>query len=284
MNRYQVSKIALTREVIDCIVFWTKNPKQMIPYLNYLNENKYIYYFQFTLNPYGKDLEPNIPAKKEVIKTFKELSGLIGKKRVIWRYDPIILTDELTIDYHLKYFEYLADHLKGYTDKCIISFLDLYKKCQRNLNSINLSEVDNMTKRKISKTFYEIAEQRGLTIETCAEDIELKDLGIPHGKCIDDRLIGELCGAEVDLDKDKTQRDACGCISSIDIGAYNTCQHCCLYCYANFNHDLVKRNSRLHNPDSPFLIGDSEDKDKISKRKMKSCLLFQNKLFKEFQG
>src|SRR5699024_7318732 len=127
-NKKQVSKIDLSTDVIDCIVFWTKNPKRMIKRLNELE--KYYYYFQFTLNSYDKTLEKNVPEKKYLINTFIELSNKIGRDKVIWRYDPIILTDKFTKEYHYKWFEYLAKQLSPYTNKCIISFLDLYKKTE----------------------------------------------------------------------------------------------------------------------------------------------------------
>jgi len=126
MNPQQVSKVSLSKAVVDCFVFWTKNPKSMLEKLPLLAG--YDYYFQFTLNPYDQEIEVNLPKKAEIIKTFIELSNLIGKDRVIWRYDPILLTDKITIGDHLEYFNILAGQLGDYTRKCVISFLDQYQK------------------------------------------------------------------------------------------------------------------------------------------------------------
>ena len=279
MNRHQVSKISLRPEVVDCFVFWTKNPQPMLGRLSMLDQMQYNYYFQFTLNPYGQDIETNVPKKKEIIETFQRLSNSIGKNKVIWRYDPILLTDNINEDYHIKYFEYLAQKLSRYTDKCIISFVDFYKKCQRNLKSVNPLNIDSDIIISLSRSIKEIAKGYGLELQTCAEETELLEIGIPHGKCIDDVLISQICGCEIVSEKDKSQRGECGCISSIDIGAYNTCKHSCLYCYANFNHEMVAKNTLLHNPCSPLLIGELEESDKIYERKMKSCLKLQKSMF-----
>jgi len=282
MNRHQVSKISLKRDVVDCFVFWTKNPKEMLNRLYLLDKMRYNYYFQFTLNPYGADIEVNVPQKREIINTFIRLSEKIGKNKVIWRYDPILLTDKITVDYHIKYFDYLASKLKDYTEKCMISFIDLYKKCQRNLKTIEPLDFNDDIKRLLSENIFRIAQSYGLKLETCAEDVDLSSIGIPHGKCIDDNLISQICGGEIEYGKDKTQRDVCGCIASIDIGEYNTCSHNCLYCYANYDHETVKKNVLAHNPKSPLLIGEERNTDKIYERKMKNCLKLQNE-FLNFQ-
>jgi len=279
MNRNQVSKISLESDVVDCFVFWTKNPEEMLGKLYLLDQMSYNYYFQFTLNPYGKDIEKNVPQKNEITDTFIRLSEKIGKNKVIWRYDPILLTEKITTDYHVRYFEYLAKKLKDYTEKCIISFVDLYKKCQRNLKVIKPLDFNDDIKRLLSEKILGIAKSYGLKLETCAEDIELSDIGIPHGKCIDDNLISQICKGKIELGKDKNQREACGCITSIDIGEYNTCRHNCLYCYANYDYEVVNRNVLAHNPNSPFLIGEERNTDKIYERKMKNCLRLQNEFF-----
>lgn len=270
MNYYQVSKISLRPDVVDCIVFWTKNPKNMIDNLDLLSD--YNYYFQFTLNSYDKTIERNIPKKAHIIDTFRTLSQKIGSNRVIWRYDPILLTDKFTKDYHYKYFEYLASKLNGYTDKCVISFLDLYTKTQRNLKNLNIQPIKKEDMKEIAIKLVEIAKKYNLTIETCSEEIDLADIGIKHGKCIDDKLISEILGVNLNIEKDKNQREICGCVSSIDIGAYNTCNHNCLYCYANYSEKTVKKNIEGHNSNSPFIIGDSNENDKIKERKMKSFM------------
>lgn len=267
-NRKQVSKIKLSPDVIDCIVFWTKNPKRMIKRLDELE--KYNYYFQFTLNSYDKTLEKSVPQKKYLIKTFIELSNKIGKNKVVWRYDPIILTDKFTKEYHYKWFEYLAKRLSPYTNKCVISFLDLYKKTERNLKGINLLPINEEDIFDIAENFSKIASKYNLILETCSEEVDLFKFNINHGKCIDDKLISSIVGTKLSIDKDSTQREACGCVKSIDIGAYNTCNHNCLYCYANFNRDMVEKNLQKHDRKSPLLFGKLEGDEKITDRKMES--------------
>ena len=172
MNAYQISRVEINPSVIDCIVFWTKNPKPMLKQLDHLKG--YNYYFQFTLTPYDKSLEPNVPRKKYIIDTFVELSERIGKEKVIWRYDPIILTDIYTKEYHYKWFEYLADKLCDYTDKCVISFLDLYKKTERNLKEIEVKPLLKGDMEEMADRLSTIASKYNLILESCSEEISLE--------------------------------------------------------------------------------------------------------------
>ena len=188
MNAHQISKIDLSPEVVDCIVFWTKNPANMIEKLEDLQ--KYMYYFQFTMTGYGKDVEPNLPNKREeLIPTFKRLSEKIGKERVIWRYDPILIGKRYTIDYHLKAFEEIASNLADYTEKVVISFVDLYSKTQRNTKELDIKQITNEEMIELAREMAQIASKYNLIIETCAEQINLHEVGIQHGSCIDKKLI-----------------------------------------------------------------------------------------------
>ena len=206
-------------------------------------------------------MEENILDKKIIINSFQELSTLIGKEKVILRYDPIVLTSSYTIDYHIKAFEKLCNHLKDYTNKIIFSFLDDYKKISKNMKNHN---VHNITTDDMH--FSSIAKSHNITLESCAEKIDLEKYNINHGKCIDDELIEKITGAKIKAPKDN-QREACGCIKCIDIGEYNSCIHNCLYCYANVNKNIAHKNYKLHNPLSPLLIGDVDyEKDKIVER------------------
>ena len=270
MNIHQVSKINLSPDVIDCIVFWSKNPRPMLRRLDELKD--YLYYFQFTINPYSIGLEVNVPTKNSIIDTFKELSSKIGPDRVIWRYDPIIITDKVTIEYHIKYFEEIARRLSGYTKTCVISFLDLYKKTERNLQNTYARELYQNEMLTIATALVRVATQYGITIQSCAEKIELDSIGIKHGHCIDNVLIEDLLGVKLIVSKDKNQRPECGCVQSIDIGEYNTCSHNCKYCYANFNGQAVQDKVKRHNPNSPLLIGDLLPSDKVSERKIFSFI------------
>ena len=266
MNIHQVSRIALSPEVIDCIVFWSKNPKPMLGRLDELKD--YMYYFQFTINAYDRGLEAGVPRKEGIISTFKELSEKIGRKRVIWRYDPILLTERMDLNYHVKYFEEIAKRLGGHADTCVISFVDLYKKTEQNLRGTDAREPSKMEMIELANRLNRIAMVYGITIQTCAEEIDLEVAGVKHGKCIDDALIEDLIGERIDVRKDPNQRKECGCVQSIDIGEYNTCAHGCKYCYANFREGVVARNFAMHDPKSPLLVGELKTEDKVTERKM----------------
>ena len=268
MNLKQVSKINLNPETVDCFVFWTKNAGPMLDRLNELRDYKY--YFQYTITPYGKDVEEGIFNKKEIINSFKKLSETIGKERVILRYDPILLNSKYTIDYHCKAFERLCKILHNYTYKCVISFIDLYKKTERNTRGLNLIDMTTDNIKEISKKLSIIAYKYGIVLETCSEGYDLREFGIKKGKCIDDELISKITGYELNVKKDNTQRDGCGCVKSVDIGQYNTCRHHCLYCYANFNYGQVEENFKLHNAKKPLLVGEIRKDAKITIRDMKS--------------
>ena len=276
INKNAVSKISLNPQVIDCIVFWTKNPSLLFME-NLELIDSYKYYFQFTLNPYNDSIEQNVPTKQIVINNFIKLSEKIGKEKVIWRYDPILLSEEYTLQYHVQYFEKLAERLHQYTEKCIISFVDFYKKCERNLRGTNVRTLENPEIIELSKKFKEISNFYRIRLETCAEENELNSIGIIHGRCIDNALIERITDKKIEAKKDKNQRSICGCIESIDIGEYNTCKHNCLYCYANFDQERVIDNSKMHITSSPLLIGEIKNTDIVKERKMYS--LFKKTLF-----
>ncbi|MGF7057474.1 DUF1848 domain-containing protein [Brassicibacter mesophilus] len=263
-NPNQISRIILNPEKIDCIVFWTKNPVRMMERINELSQ--YNYYFQFTLTSYDKSIERHVPKKRYLIDTFIELSRLIGKERVIWRYDPIILTDKYTKEYHYKWFNYLAEKLSGYTERCIISFLDLYKKTQHNMKGINLLDIQNKDMEEMADILSKTASKYNINIQSCSEEIDLERYNISHGKCIDDKLISKIIGKDIYITKDSNQRSECGCVKSIDIGAYNSCKHICLYCYANYTQNVMRKNVCLHDKNSPILIGQLNGNETIIDR------------------
>jgi DNA repair photolyase len=227
----------------------------------------YSYYFQFTLTPYDNDIEPNLPSKAEIIDTFLRLADKIGKKRVVWRYDPILLSADVGIEYHLEHFARLAGRLSGHTEKCIISFMDMYRHLQTKLASRSIRPPDEVEIRTLAAKIAAIASANDIKVETCAEAADLADYGIKHGRCIDDRLIAELTGRKMKIEKDKRQRKLCGCVASIDIGEYNTCRHLCNYCYANSSPKTAHKNISLHNDEAPLLIGEPNEKGKITNRK-----------------
>ena len=269
MNPHQVSRVDLSPRVVDCIVFWTKNPANMMKHLEELRD--YTYYFQFTLTGYGRDIEPNLPDKrKKLIPTFRELSERIGKERVIWRYDPIFLNEKYTADYHLKAFAEIADHLAGYTERVVVSFVDMYAKIRRNAAEYAIRETSEDDIIPLAKELAQIAADHHLLIESCAEQIELQNLGIRHGSCIDQELIEKLLGCRLSGGKDKNQRKECGCFESVEVGTYNTCLNGCKYCYANFSDEKVAKSVKLYRVDSPLLCGTVSGEDRVTDRAVKS--------------
>jgi len=229
MNYHQVSKISLTPDVIDCMVFWTKNPAPVLEKLDLISE--YNYYFQVTINAYDEKIERYVPGTEVIINAFQNLSAKIGKLKTVWRYDPIFYTSDIDLSFHLRNFSRIASQLEGFTNRCIISFADVYQKTERNMRYLQPLNEDMML--EIGARLNEIAKTHDMEIRTCSERIDLSAVGIEHAKCVDDSLISEIIGHRICVGKDKNQREECGCVASVDIGAYNTCKHGCLYCYAN---------------------------------------------------
>lgn len=281
MNAHQISRIDLSPEVVDCIVFWTKNPIPILPRLSELDAYKY--YFQFTLTGYGKDIETNLPDKKgQLIPAFQELARRIGRKQVIWRYDPIVFTKKYTPEYHIRAFTQIAETLDGCTEKCVISFVDIYAKNRKNMQAVDSYEMSHDNLEAFAKAIADIARSHGMSMATCAEVVNLEKCGIEHNCCIDKKLIEEIIGCDIKVAKDKSQRPECGCMESVEIGSYNTCLNGCKYCYANYSPDAVKANCACYDPASPILCGTVGEFDKITERKMKS--LKQTQLSFRFDG
>ena len=268
MNPHQISSVRLSPEVVDCIVFWTKNPENMLSRLDDLAG--YAYYFQFTLTPYGQDLELLPGRQKEhLISVFRRLSEKIGRERVIWRYDPIIFTPEYTAPVHLHRFEQMAKALEGCTDKCVISCVDMYAKIRKNVERLGIYAPSRNELLSFARELAGIAGEHHMAMATCAEATDLKSCGISHNCCIDKALIERLTGCTLSVTKDKNQRPQCGCAPSIDIGTYNTCLNGCRYCYANFSQESVLKNHRQYDPDAPLLCGTVREGDQVKEREVK---------------
>jgi len=266
MNHSQVSKINLSPEVIDCIVFWTKDAKNILPSLNSIKDLGYPYYFQYTITPYNNMIEKNIRDKNEIINMFIELSHLIGKERVLWRYDPIIINDNLTIDYHKEQFGLLCERLCDYTESVTISFVDGYKKIKTDIvREITIEEMLELSSY-IAKT----AKNAGLAVKSCSERTDLAIYGIERSSCIDKSVIEKICGYGLVTKRDKNQREFCECIESIDIGTYNSCSNGCTYCYANKSENTAAANLKKHNIHADMLNDSVTFNDKVIVRKVKS--------------
>jgi DNA repair photolyase len=271
INPFNQKPVYVSFEKARAVVFWTKNPAPMFKHFEFLDREVKNYYFQYTLNDYDKEgFEGNVASVEKRISIFKELSEKIGKERVIWRYDPLILTEDIDVAELLRRVERVGDALHRYTEKLVFSFADIgvYKKVQNNLRGVEYIEFDTRRMEEFARGLQALNKKWNLEISTCSELIDLDAFGITHNKCIDDELMIKLfsedeplmdfLGVEIvqpslfDLMeepqrkavklKDKGQRKECGCIQSKDIGQYNTCPHGCNYCYANTSKDLAEKN------------------------------------------
>lgn len=273
-NANQLTKIRLDSDVVDAIVLWTKNAKPMLERLDELDATGIPYYFQFTITPYGRDLEPHLPANKTgLIETFKALSERIGPERVIWRYDPILFSEKYSMGFHKRAFAKCAGLLEGSAARVVISFLDMDYNNAKNIQSLGISDGTADEKNELAAYIADIARGYGMTVETCAEEIDLDACGIKHGHCVDADLIERIAGKSLSIrgrGKDKNQRLLCGCIGSTDIGVYNTCLHGCAYCYANYSQGSIRANCEKHDPESAVLIGTCSPEDLPFKKDQKS--------------
>lgn len=256
--RQKVTKIPLIKGRLEGIVFWTKNPGPMLGKLGSLKDIPY--YFQFTLTSYSKDIEKNLPGpnKGTLINTFYRLAKEAGAERVIWRYDPVLISGKYSLEWHQKYFAFLCERLAGHTERCVFSFLDHYSTFKDTMEKVGFRAPDLGEQRILAASFAESANRYGLTLASCAESIDLGEYGITHSKCIDAELLERLGGIEISATKDLGQRIACGCAKSMDIGVYSTCRNGCVYCYA-----MKNEVANMHDPQSSFLVGGSEPGDEV---------------------
>lgn len=280
-NTHQIRRISLLPSDVDAIVFWTRNPEKLENYLPELDQIGLKYYFQFTITGYPRTLEKSVPRPERAIETFKRISDHIGSGKIIWRYDPILISNQVTIDEHKRLFSKIASLLEGKSKRCVISFADFYKKTERNLKSVDGLIYSDLLNSKaelieLSQFMADCARSNGMEITSCSEAVNLTNIGIRHGKCVDDQIIREEFSTFLPPQKDKGQREECGCIKSVDIGEYNTCLHGCAYCYATFSQKSVETNRKKHDPMSPFLIGSGEG---IEHRLIETPSLNQPSLF-----
>lgn len=277
-NSKMISRISLDPAVVDCIVFWSKNPAPMLEKLDKLKE--YNYYFQFTLNPYGPDIENHLPAISKRIDIFKRLSDRIGKEKVIWRYDPVLTNETYTPGFHKEKFAEIAYELKEHTEKCMLGFIDHYQHIRTAVGQFNIQPLLKADIEEMAVSFKKTVDTCSIQLDTCTVKVDLTHLGIPGGLCIDNQLVERIAGYPISVRKDKNQRDICRCAESIDIGTYESCLNGCIYCYAiKGNYNTVKYNLNKHDKDSPMLVGELQEDDIVKERLVKSLRNDQFSLF-----
>lgn len=267
-NPTHVTRYELSPDVVDLIGFCTKNPAPMLPYMDLLKP--YGQYWYVTITPYGREIEPNVPSKAQVIRAFQQLSSIVGIDSIGWRYDPILLSERYSLQFHIDVFEQMASALRGYTRTCVISFIDLYQKVRRNFPEAR--EVAREDRIELGKAFAEIGKRYQMTIKACAEGDELAPFGIDCSGCMTIATYERALHAHLNAPKQKSARSECGCYLSCDIGSYHTCGHLCRYCYANGNERTVRENMQRHDPDSPMLIGHPNPEDRIHSARQESWL------------
>lgn len=273
-NPNRIGRVVLSPDNVDCIVFWTKNPMPMRDKLDQLDAMGYHYYFQVSLTPYNSAIECSLPPKAELLQAFIQMSKRIGANRSVWRYDPVLIDERHSVKWHIEQFAEMCAKLGGFTERCILSFIDPYKSIGDRFRAMTHEEM-----RAIAAGFSEIAKQHGIALYTCAEEIDLAEYGIEHSACIDQSLIEQIIGCRIKAKADANQRAACCCIESVDIGAYDTCANGCAYCYATSSRKTALRNVAEHNAQAPMLTGYLRGDEIVTDRTTPSQKLDQLSLF-----
>lgn len=267
-NRWQIARISLLPEDVDVIVFWTRNPRPLFPYLDELDARGYRYYFQYTLLGYPLQIDAHCPPLEAALSTFGELAQRVGRQRVIWRYDPIVLSEVTPPAYHRAAYARLAGALAGATSRSVISLMDDYPKIRWRMQALARQGARLLPilpgdadpegglpgwLGELLGDLAMIARSHQMEIVSCAEQYDLLPYGIRPGKCVDDEYIERVFGLDTAHAKDPGQRKACGCVVSKDIGMYDTCLFGCRYCYATSSFERARENYRHHDPDAPAL-------------------------------
>lgn len=269
-NPKRLGRVRLSPEWVDCIVFWTKNPLPMMDKLAAVEELGYRFYFQFTLTPYGPEVERGLPPKARLVRAFLDLSRRLGPERMVWRYDPVLVDGSFSVGWHLKQFHRLCGALDGAAGRCVFSFIDVYPNLRKKFRALSRDEM-----LAVAEGFSQTARAHHLPLFSCCETIDLSRFGIRPSACIDRKLIETIVGCPIRARKDPNQRPACGCIESVDIGVYDTCRNGCAYCYATSGEKAVRRNVSAHDPKSPLLTGHPRGDERITDRTSPSGKILQ---------
>ncbi len=262
-----VNRIDLNPETIDVVEFCSKNYRPILSRLHEITE-RFNCHFHYTITAYDKDIEPNVPGIDESIETLRDLSAQVGKEKIIWRYDPVLLTGKYTIERHFATFDYMAGRIAPYVSRCVFSFVVWYKK----LHLPELQPISGLQKELIAKGLGEMAAKRHLYIQTCGTKESYEQYGIHHSGCMTRAVYEHSLGLHFKKVAERGNRPGCRCMESRGLGDYNTCLNGCRYCYANYDHEKARENYRLHDPESPLMIGHLRPTDKIVPLHQESCL------------
>ena len=272
----QVLKYRLDPAVVNALCFCTKNPQPMLARLDELRAFRQFWFV--TVTPYGKEIEPSVPDKARVLESVRQLSSLVGARAIGWRYDPVFITEKYSLEYHLHSFEMMAATLCGYVNSCVVSFIDLYEKTRRNFPQARAVSTDEQ--KQLIQAFVAIGQKYRIPIRTCCEDPSLAQYGADVAGCMTREVLEAALDCRLNVPKSKkSPRAQCNCLLGADIGMYNTCPHGCVYCYANYDRRIVERNRRLHDPQSPLLIGHLREGDSIIEARQESYVSSQLSMF-----
>ena len=267
-------RVSLKEDDVLGIVFWTRNASPIIPHLKELDERGFIYYFQYTVVGYPRGLDPKSPSLDATIKTVRKLSTIIGKNRVVLRYDPIILNPDITYKWHQNNFVKITSALADFVDKVVISIVDPYSHAKKRTRAKNEAIIYSIEEyQKLLEMIVDEASNRGLKVQSCAEKT-ISNAQIEPGSCVDAVKIYNLKGYSMPKRlKLHKQRKGCMCNVSVDIGVNNTCGHGCLYCYATKNHEKALEALKKHDPNWTSLVKDVQV-DKPDQEKESQMTIF----------
>lgn len=265
----KVSRIELSPDKVDCVVFCSKSYAPILPRLHEIT-SRFRTYFYYTITAYGKDIEPGVPSIAESMETLVALSRMVGRMRVAWRFDPVLLAADYPAARILEIFAQMSPALAPYIDRCIFSFVEVYKKLEVNMPELIPLSLEDMD--MLARGLGEIAGENGILIQTCGTNGDYSRYGIHPSGCMTLEILGRANGVAFRNRKHRGMRHGCHCIESRDIGAYDSCLNGCKYCYANQTPQKARDNFRLHDPDSPLLLGHLHPDDTVIQAVQKSFL------------
>jgi hypothetical protein len=245
-NDERYYRVPLAPDLVDCIVFRTKNPVPMLSRLDELGD--YNYLFNITMNPYGREMETNLPRLQDRVETYKRLAESVGSLRMIWRYDPVMISPKYDLDFHRRAFEYLTRELAPHSYKCMIGFIINHRFIAGRMAPMTINERSEVDMLAIGEVFGEISARYGQRLETCATEVSLDEFGITHGACVEREQIEKIVGYRFEKVRERYLRPHCNCLEAIEIGHYSTCGNGCQYCYATLgeaNLDISADNPSL---------------------------------------
>ena len=256
--------------MVDCVEFCSKNYAPLLPRLTEVT-SRFNTHFHYTITAYGRDVEPGVPSLEDSVATLLDLERIVGSRRICWRYDPVLLMGDYTVARHLEAFAWLAERLAGHVDRCIFSFVEMYKKLERNFPELVPITPDD--RDALARGMGAIAAEHGLYLQTCGNNGVWTQYGIHASGCTTLSMLGAANGVEFKDLKHKGQRAGCGCFESRDIGCYDSCPNGCRYCYANRDPLRALENYRTqHDPESPLLLGHLGPGDELTHGSQRSIL------------